>query len=1173
MLQLINALSQTADLYPDTIIPIERNNPLFNEDNQPFADITYGFKLPLTPNNQEYIKNAHLVEAATKEYAQESTLLVDATALHAGILTYKITGNDIDALLKINFGTIAKKIKTVKLSEIYTGDAWLLPYFVEDMKAACQYPKDYPYSFFPVYNDAWSGVDTEPVKIINDWDHATQTFNLARKVTCPYFKLKYLLQKAVECMGFQLDGDWLKDPESDEIFVYTQINSKTLLNGSFTYMPQDLTVHDFFVRIKERFGISCNFDMITGKVIVVTPKLALDTSQVQDISDYVTSIEEISVPEPKGYSILLKPDEGDELFLDPRAENEDTYAPTNRLIIGDQEKPIEMESSTLKVKSFQTYSMPATKQLLYPHTNRHKPFPLRFLRYKGLKDIGAGKVFPQAEPIELNADDALFYKFRNESKPVKLKINIPAFLLARLKVHQCIAFLSKEGTYTIALPEKISYNLSSGNTSYITATIQCRAMVTSYANDVQLIDFKPELENDTDDAGLIPTTYKAFFDQNRIPFVDIEIYTKSNRVNGLPSVRKERIQYSTDKFGTGGMVISPPLVTAPNWELRVLTATPVYAIVGGIKFNFTQAGAYWVLNMITLPRFPYDPQGVWIIFDDSLVSTGEPVTPPPPTTGGGGTVTPPVDPPTEPPTALKLKDAPYRIGFAKKEMSVSNPTYLGMWPAQATLAGSENKLKIGSIRTNAGGWDWAEADNFMSFAATHNLGVHFHGPAWYKDMPTFFRDLIGTANAFEAGKALVYAHYAAVAQRYPGQIVSIDGVNEQIDDDGNEILTDWYLLFGTQIFEVFIGAIKAAFPTVPVLITDFNYETGNMDRTNKTVEIIDRLAAQGIVVDGIGFQMHTHLGQNIDVIRDRFRFWDQRNMKVMMTELDVKTNIGGRGTIYTPEMALELANFYRDLFEAYEKAVRAVNRLGILMFAVSDREKESHLNVPTKLHHPMLFDDNFQPKLAYDAVIGRMNQPAEVHEIYQDFELGNIGSNSFNGSPTGGTSPKPWQMISTDPDAKAHVTLDGLSMAQTQVNVFNHVMVEGSSSDFDLRTRTGTVHDYDSRVLHLAFRFVDGNNMFSVQAFKSGSTDVWRLVKRKGGVDEVLHTSSVKPVWGQHLAVSALGQVLSYSIDGAVLGTVIDADFITAKMVGLKFKGYFEADKFSSVKYFMFDPK
>jgi hypothetical protein len=621
MLKLINSLSQIADLYPDTTIPIERNNPLFNEDDKLFADITYGFKLPLTPHNLEFIKNGHLIEAENRVYAQEVTAIIDGTPIHSGSLTYKITASDIDALLLINYGLLAEKAKKVKLSEIYTGDTLPNPYDEVLMKLVCLNPQDHPYSFFPVYNDSWNPTEeNNQTPFINNWDHEAQNFNITdTRITCPYFKLKYLISKVMDFLGFVIDGDYLTDPESEEIFVYTRITSGTLLNGCFTYLPTDLTVEQFLITIKERFHISCNFDMITSKVNIVTPNSAINYSKVQDLRDYVTSIDEISLTEAKGYSIILTPDEQDELFLDTTSPDEDTYSPTNRLVIGNREKPIEMESSTLKVKTFETYSMPAAKQTIFVNQYKIAPFPLRFLRYKGMQPVIGGKVFPQAYPMELTLDDAMWYKFLNESKVVKLKITIPAFMLASLKVHQRIEFYSKEGNYTIALLEKVSYNLLSSGGTHISASIQCRAMVNNFAPDAQIIDYTPDTEpEDPDSTGLIPITYKAFFDKNVLPAVNIEVRfsnTSGGRA-GRETVQRGSILTSTDRFGTSGMVIAPRLIITDNCELRVLTGTPIYLILGGLKFYFLERDGYHYVNLYTLTRSPYEIQGVWIIYED-----------------------------------------------------------------------------------------------------------------------------------------------------------------------------------------------------------------------------------------------------------------------------------------------------------------------------------------------------------------------------------------------------------------------------------------------------------------------------------------------------------------------------------------------------------------------------
>jgi len=887
MLQLLNALSQTADLHTDTIIPIERNNPLFNEDTQLFADVTYGFKLPLTPGNQEFIKNAHLVEAAIEQYAQDATLLVDGTPLHTGKLTYKITGNDIDALFRINFGALSEQTKQVKLCQIYTGDAMELPYDTAHMLAVCKNPKDYGYSFFPIYNEAWSESETETEFVINKWDHAAQKF--VPSAWCPFFKLKYLLQKVVEFLGFSIDGEYLKDSESDEIFVYTRIMSSTLMNGSFTYLPQDLTLKDFLIRIKERFQISCNFDMITGKVNVVTPSSVLNSFTVQDLSDYVTAIDEIDVPQVTGYSIILKPDEDDELFLDPNAENENTYIPTNRLTIGDKEKPIDMESSTLKVKTFETYSMPATKQRTYYYKNRSESFPLRFLRYRGMKTLAGGLVFPQAEPVELSLDDATWYKFKNESKTVKLKMTIPAFLLARIKIYQKISFFSKEGNYTIALIEKLPYNLSSGNSSYINATLQCRTMVNSYATDAQLIEYKPDPnETDADKTGLIPATYKAFFDKTRLPAVNIEILWTS-RVNGRSVVLKESILLSTDRFGTGGTVIAPPLITPVTWELRVTSGVPRFAIVGGMKFNFQMGNGYYWLNLITLPRSPYDVQGIWIVFEEANLPGPNPISVTPPTDGGGGGVTPPVDPPTEPPvapTALKEKfdltvGATLKDGFKDR-----TPEYKSAYRKHVRRIGGENCFKMHIFQPQEGQFRYAEIDAILAEAVAYDLDIHIHCITWADVNAQFLKDKEGTWTQQQFRDFLINHITTLLTYLLPyvDRITGIDSINEAFGPNGlkssfwGRVLPDW--------IDVTVSTVRSIMPNVPQFINDFDFEDSNA-KGPTVVNYIKEAATRGIVIDGIGSQSHSSVALNMVDYERRLRVLGNSGLLIHISELDV----------------------------------------------------------------------------------------------------------------------------------------------------------------------------------------------------------------------------------------------------------------------------------------------
>jgi GH35 family endo-1,4-beta-xylanase len=983
MLQLINSLSQTADIYTDTSITIERNNPLFNEEDQLFADITYGFKLPLTANNREFIKNGHLIEAGNDVYEQSAQLFVDGTPFHAGLLTYKISNQDIDAVLKVNFGAIAEKTKAVKISEIYTGDALYAPYTKDLMNAACNNPEDYPYSFFPVYNEAWNTNELETDFVVNHWDHANQTFNITdySKATCPWFKLKYLLIKTMEYLGFEVDGDYLTDPASEEVFVYTRLISAPYLNGCFTYLPQDLTVYDFLRLVKERFRISCNFDMVTGKVNIQSPHAALNTSDVQDVREYVTSIDEISISEAKGYSIILKPDEGDELFIDQTSTADETiYSPTNRLIIGNREKEIEMESSTLKTRVLTDYTMPATKQDLYFTSNKSSTFPLRFLKYQGMQSVAGGKVFPQGMPLELSLDDATWYKFLNESKVIKLKINMPAYELARLKVYQRIAFLSEQGNYTIALLEKLSYNLTSANSCYINASIQCRAMVNAYSSDAQVIEYSVfEEQEDDDPTGLILPSYKAYFEGTTLPYIDVEIRYSRNvsSPKRSDSVKfTERILTSTDRFGTGGSVVTTRLVLMDNCELRVLTGTPKYMIYGGVKFDFTQGAGYSYINMYTLPRYGYDGQPVWIIFDGAVSSLPN----------GNVADTPPDSPPVTPPqpTTLSSKFS-FSTGVAiKPTLMASRPVYKAIAKKDFDRWSPENDMKMGRIVQNDGTLDWTDPDAFMDLCKANGKRAMLHCVMWANEMPQYLLDQIGVWTEAQwatwlAGYVDAYLSRYVNDPRWIGIAEMVDLVNEPFSDSGVEKYSYW-----DQVLPNFIQvAFQAAQPykdQIKLGINEFSCEYAN-SRVDGLIAMRNSLAAQGIVMHYVGSQMHTVVRLNMSTYRTNMKKLSDAGIMVHLSELDVTLKRGLDNTdqwtgIPATDLfntRVDLQNMHRDfqvnIYTGYNSSVAPAMQLGITGWSVGFRDNSKNAPPNDFSDFPVLYDYAYNPTPAYNALL------------------------------------------------------------------------------------------------------------------------------------------------------------------------------------------------------------
>jgi len=628
MLQIINKAGLTLHLFSDTFIPIERNNPLFLDSDTFGEDVTYSFSFPDDAYNKEFTRNGQLVEAENSVYELEVQTLFFGTTFFAGVLSYSYENLSFKGLLKVNLGAVGDKIKTVKVSEIYTGDVLPAQYTAANMLAVCANPNNYPYSFFPVYNEAWDPENKSTSFLVNAWDHESQKFQLIGRnntnvntASGPFWKLKYIIAKVMAFLGFECAGTWYESLESETIFIYTRIASMGNIMDSLAYMPSDLLITDFLKICRDRHSLSFSFDLFNGRVTI---KKGIDiiNDQPIDIRNYITEIFEIARPEVQGYNITLKPDDQDELFKDPVNPDENVFVPTNVLAIGNEEKPVEINCSTLKSKSVTDYSMPETKQVVFPTVTEDVPqFPLRFLTYKGMKSVAGGKVFPEAKPMELSLEDGKWFKFLNDSKKVRLKAAIPFFELIKIDALSKLTIISRENHYAHAIIEKIRYNLKNDEKELIEVDFDCR-VINSGANTISVINpYETFLAEDA-----IRPRIKAYFSSSSIANVAIEMYYEKaydGTVADPGSVRIDAgaILQSTDKFGTGGKALVLPEVRVKlrnsPVELRVKSGVPKYAVVNNIKIPFQQRGDYWFADNIfsrLIGQNGIDGRGVWIVF-------------------------------------------------------------------------------------------------------------------------------------------------------------------------------------------------------------------------------------------------------------------------------------------------------------------------------------------------------------------------------------------------------------------------------------------------------------------------------------------------------------------------------------------------------------------------------
>ncbi|MBB2149184.1 hypothetical protein [Pedobacter gandavensis] len=623
-MEIINERGQILELSDRTSLSVERYNSLFNSSDKLLQDTIYPDKTGLTESNKVFIGNGHLVEISNDAYSLPVKIVVSGSTFFSGIMVYRITNNEISFELRVNFGSIANKLKTTNVRDIYTEDSYfpgtssgtILPLMLDTAKN----PNNYPYVFFPVWNDNW--VDSASVvaansPFVNAWDHNLQKFS-GTTVNVPYWRLSYVISKIIEYLQFNVEGNYFTDPIEQEIYLFTLLGVFPRWNGilsSTSHLP-DLMINEFLKQIIERKRISFDIDSFTNTVTIETAQSILSDPEFIDISDYIESIQEISVPEKKGYKITLKLNENDDSWNTGTSDKKVFQAPYI-LNVGSKENVIEMSVGTLRMKKDTLYTYPMNKELV-KQTYFDNNWPLTLLRYKGMKNLSGGKVFPEATPLNLDLSDAEWYQFLNDSKPVTIIANIPPSILAKMKPSIKLRCISEQGIHFLVIPEKISYNLTPGITEFVQKVkIDARIVTTSYETKVDIEAVIPEQLVQE----MFLVKFKAFWDPEVYDFQSLKI-ERIPEVGSTGVFGYTTIKYPTDEAGAGGS-IGTTFATAGNRidieyrsEFRLYTdVKPRYYLRWGRKGTFTEKSGYYTFDRIAGVPWPEEgDKPIWIVF-------------------------------------------------------------------------------------------------------------------------------------------------------------------------------------------------------------------------------------------------------------------------------------------------------------------------------------------------------------------------------------------------------------------------------------------------------------------------------------------------------------------------------------------------------------------------------
>lgn len=619
MLKIINANGRTLELNQNTVIAVDRFNSLFSSDDDFAHDITYPGQAGLTDSNKIFIEYGHLVEAKNSVYEFPVQVHVSGYQFYSAIFSYKIVKDQIEYILKVNFGAVVSRMKTTKLQDIYSLDSVYIGStqapMAAYMKETCINPLNYNCVFFPLYNEKWDST-ADGVKWLNEWDHGNQKFippatlsGSSKWNMAPFFRLSYIIKKVIEYLNFNAAGSYFDDPDCQDIYIYTR---KTLRNygigACFNYMPQ-IFINDFFKILTQRLKISFDFDSLNNTVTVGMPSTVLNSTDCLDISQYIISVDEKSVADQKGYYITLKIDETDEAMNRGTGDEQDFTAPY-ALVVGDGANKVEMDIGTLNQVDTESYSYPESKQY-FNNSNDEQvtDWPIRLLTFKGMKPISSGVVFPEAKAYNLSGTDAQWYMFLNDSKKIIINSSIPPGFVSKMSPGMKLACKSERNTFFYALPEKSSYQMTNSKTERMGVKIEARTIVSEFSTQYYIKEIDPEaLESGN------ANEYKAYWDPLIYGFAEIKVLRVptggSTTVYGYTPINS-----STDDGGMGGTIGTNFFISGPRESSQQRLYSPVkpqYYIAFGKKGYFTAVADYYTFD--TINDGVRDNKPIWIVF-------------------------------------------------------------------------------------------------------------------------------------------------------------------------------------------------------------------------------------------------------------------------------------------------------------------------------------------------------------------------------------------------------------------------------------------------------------------------------------------------------------------------------------------------------------------------------
>jgi GH35 family endo-1,4-beta-xylanase len=301
------------------------------------------------------------------------------------------------------------------------------------------------------------------------------------------------------------------------------------------------------------------------------------------------------------------------------------------------------------------------------------------------------------------------------------------------------------------------------------------------------------------------------------------------------------------------------------------------------------------------------------------------------------------------------------IGVALSTRHLSEQAYAAA-ALEFNYVTPEDEMKWDATEPTRNNFTFTAGDTIVDFAVAHGMKVKGHTLVWHNQLPSWLSGL----GATDLNSALV-AHIKGVMTHYRGKVIAWDVVNEAYDVNG---IRDsiWNRALGNAFIETAFRTAREADPNAKLYYNDYDIESAYA-KSDAVYAMLKDFKTRGVPVDGVGMQMHTRT-TDVDPPLPEFVTNLERfialGLEVTLSAMDVRFCTGGTSA--------QQSKRYHDIVAA---CVAHPGCKDITFWGITD--KYSFLNGRTDLEcgsgdppKPLLWDDNYQKKPAYDAVLNAL---------------------------------------------------------------------------------------------------------------------------------------------------------------------------------------------------------